>query len=48
MSIENKQVMLIVMGRQGRGPIPEIFLGSVSHNMVRHAPIPVLLVPALR
>ena len=39
---------LIVMGSQGRGFIPEIFLGSISHNVVRHAPIPVLLVPALR
>jgi nucleotide-binding universal stress UspA family protein len=39
---------LIVMGSQGRGFIPEIFLGSVSHNIARHAPVPVLLVPALR
>ena len=39
---------LIVMGSQGRGFIAETFLGSVSHNVVRQAPIPVLLVPALR
>jgi nucleotide-binding universal stress UspA family protein len=39
---------IIVMGSQGRGFVEEIFLGSVSHKVVRHAPIPVLLVPALR
>ena len=39
---------LIVMGSQGRGFIQEVFLGSVSHNVVRHAPIPVLLIPAAR
>jgi nucleotide-binding universal stress UspA family protein len=39
---------IIVMGSQGRGFAEEIFLGSVSHNLVRHARIPVLLVPALR
>jgi nucleotide-binding universal stress UspA family protein len=39
---------LVVMGSQGRGFIPEIFIGSVSHNVVHQAPIPVLLVPALR
>jgi nucleotide-binding universal stress UspA family protein len=39
---------LIIMGSQGRGLIAEVFLGSVSHNVVRQAPIPVLLVPAVR
>lgn len=39
---------LIVMGSQGRGFIPEVFIGSVSHNIVRKAPVPVLLVPAIR
>jgi len=39
---------LIVMGSQGRGFISEVFLGSVSHNIIRKAPVPVLLVPALR
>jgi nucleotide-binding universal stress UspA family protein len=36
---------LIVMGSQGRGHISELFLGSVSHNVARHAEVPVLLVP---
>ncbi len=39
---------MIVMGSQGRGFISEVFLGSVSHNIVRKAPLPVLLVPAIR
>ncbi len=39
---------LILMGTQGRGLIQEIFLGSVSHNIARHARLPVLFVPAVR
>ena len=39
---------LIITGSQGRGYISEIFLGSVSHNVVRHSTCPVLLVPAVR
>jgi len=39
---------LIVMGSQGHGFIKEVFLGSVSHNVVRLAALPILLIPALR
>jgi nucleotide-binding universal stress UspA family protein len=39
---------LIVMGSQGRGFISEVFLGSVSHNVARHAAVPVLIVPPIR
>ncbi len=39
---------LIVMGTQGRGLVHEVFLGSVSHQVLRHAPVPVLLSPAAR
>jgi nucleotide-binding universal stress UspA family protein len=39
---------MVVMGSQGRDFISEVFLGSVSHNIVRKAPVPVLLVPAVR
>ncbi len=38
----------IVMGSQGRGFIAEVFLGSVSHQIARHASVPVLFVPAVR
>lgn len=37
---------LVVMGTQGRGFIPELFLGSVSHAVARQAVAPVLLVPS--
>ncbi len=39
---------LVVMGSQGRGFISEVFLGSVSLNIIRKAPVPVFLVPAIR
>ena len=42
------EVSLVVMGSQGRGFISEVFLGSVSHNVARHAPVSVLLIPAIR
>jgi len=39
---------LIVMGSQGRGFVGELFFGSVAHNVLRHAPVPVMLVPPPR
>lgn len=39
---------LIVMGTRGRGFFAEAFLGSVSLQVVRSAPAPVLLVPPVR
>lgn len=35
---------LIVTGSRGRGPIRELFLGSVSHNIVQQSKIPVIIV----
>lgn len=44
--IGEEKVSWVIMGSQGRGWIKEIYLGNVSHNIARHAPVPVLLVPA--
>lgn len=39
---------LTLMGSQGRGFFKEIFLGSTSANVARHAPGPVMIVPMPR
>ena len=43
---QESEISLVVMGTQGRGFFGELFLESVSHVAARHAPVPVLLVPA--
>ncbi len=40
---EEEQVSLIVMGTHGHGFVRGIVLGSVTHNVVRHAPVAVLV-----
>lgn len=45
--VRERNVHLVVMGSQGRGFVGELFLGSVSHNVARHADAPVLLIPAV-
>ncbi|MDI3537201.1 MAG: hypothetical protein PWP30_1683 [Eubacteriaceae bacterium] len=47
-TIDQKGVSLVVMGSQGRGFLEQVFLGSVSHNIARHANVSVLLIPANR
>jgi len=44
-AIEDRNIQLVVMGSQGRGYVRELFLGSVSHNIARHAKSSVLLIP---
>lgn len=46
--IETGHYSLVVMGSQGRGFVRQLFLGSVSHNIARHADVSVLLIPAIR
>jgi nucleotide-binding universal stress UspA family protein len=42
--VEENNIDLIVMGSRGLGTIREFFLGSVSHNIVQNAKVPVLIV----
>jgi len=37
---------LAVMGRQGKGVLKEIFLGSTANEVARHAAVPLLFIPA--
>ncbi len=40
-----EDVDLLVVGSRGYGPLSRVLLGSVSRNLVTHAPCPVLVVP---
>lgn len=42
-----KECSLILMGTQGKGITREMLLGSVAHQVARHAEQPVLYIPAL-
>ncbi|WP_028307940.1 universal stress protein [Desulfitibacter alkalitolerans] len=42
----NNELSLVVMGSQGKGFVKELFFGSLSLQVSRYSPIPVLLVPA--
>jgi nucleotide-binding universal stress UspA family protein len=45
---ERLQIDLMVMGTHGRTAVMDILVGSVSHAVLRHTTIPVLLVPVRR
>ena len=46
--VRERNVQMVIMGTQGRSFVEEIFLGSVSHNVIRHSVAPVLLIPVPR
>ena len=43
-----KRADLLVVGGRGDGPFAGLFLGSVGHRCVTHAPCPVVVVPHYR
>jgi nucleotide-binding universal stress UspA family protein len=47
-AVRDTKPSLLVMGSQGRGFVRDLFQGSVSHNMARLAPLPLLLIPMPR
>lgn len=42
---KSHQADMIVIGRAGRGALGEFFFGSTADHVVRHSPVPVLVVP---
>ncbi|HSP47170.1 MAG TPA: universal stress protein [Clostridiaceae bacterium] len=46
--VEELSISLVVMGSQGTGYISDLFVGSLTHNVVRNVDSSVLIIPAER
>ncbi|MCM8761875.1 MAG: universal stress protein [Candidatus Omnitrophica bacterium] len=46
--IKERNVSQVLMGSQGRGFVYDIFVGSVSYQIARMSPVPVLFIPMKR
>jgi nucleotide-binding universal stress UspA family protein len=42
---KEKGIDLIVMATHGRSGLSHLFIGSVAENVIRHSPIPTLIIP---
>jgi nucleotide-binding universal stress UspA family protein len=45
---QEKGIDLIVMATHGRSGFSHLFIGSVAENVIRHSPIPTLIIPEKR
>lgn len=43
--VKEKQIDLIVMATHGRSGLSHLLLGSVAENVIRHSPVPTLIIP---
>lgn len=42
---KEKEIDLIVMATHGRSGLSHLLLGSVAENVIRHSPVPTLIIP---
>jgi nucleotide-binding universal stress UspA family protein len=43
--IEDKNIDLVILGRQGKGSFQKAFFGNVTEKVARHAPCAVMIIP---
>lgn len=44
--VEQSDIDLVVMGTQGSSGLKEVFIGSMTNNVIKHTDIPVLAIPS--